>query len=123
MRLGKVTPPSSTGVKSWAVMTVLWSAKALAADRRPGFVAQPLLDQAASDGIAARHEERAVLGQVLRPELLAAQPARGLELGLVDVIVERLGFGVEADHHRGGERPGLRRAVGHVLHAHPHLLV
>ena len=38
-------------------------------------------------------------------------------------IVERFGLGVEADHHRGGERPGLRGAVGDVLHAHPHLLV
>ena len=35
-------------------------------------MAQPLLDQAAGDRIAARHEEGAVLGQVLGPQLLTA---------------------------------------------------
>src|SRR6266852_2627476 len=121
MRLGSVTPPISTGVKSWAVMVVLFGGST--ADRRSGLMAEPFLDQAAGDGIAARHEERTVLGQVLRPQLIAAEPQCAFELGFVDAEVEPFGLGVEADHHRGGKRPGLRRTVGHVLHLDLDLLV
>src|SRR5882672_11005324 len=38
---------------------------ALAGYRRSGFVPKPFFDQSAGDGIAARHEERAILGHVL----------------------------------------------------------
>src|SRR5262249_31228297 len=96
---------------------------ALAGDRRAGFVAQPFLDQAAGDRIAARPAERAVLGHVLGLKLLAGHPARAFELRFVDVVIERFGLGVEADHHRGGERPGLRGTIGDVLHPDLHLLV
>ena len=66
----------------------------------------------------------AVLGQVLRPQLLAAQPARALSSSdSLTLEVERLGLGMEADHHRGGKRPGLRGTVDDVLHPHLDLLV
>src|SRR5262245_1011378 len=100
--------------RSQSQRSVTPTAPALAGDRRAGFVAQPLLDQAAGDRIAARHEERAVLGHVLGLKLLSGHPARAFELRFVDVVIERFGLGVEADHHRGGERPGLRGTVGEV---------
>src|SRR5262249_32261140 len=96
---------------------------ALAGDRPARFAAQPFLDQAAGDRIAARHEERAVLGHVLGLKLLTGHPARAFELRFVDVVIERFGLGVEADHHRGGERPGLRGTIGDVLHPDLHHLL
>src|SRR5437660_927275 len=114
-----MTPPPAARAPPLAMRGEEW----LATDRRSGLVSQPFLDQAAGNGIATRHEERAVLGQVLRPQLLARQPARAFELRFVDAEIERLGLGMKADHHRGRERPGLRRTVDHVPDAHFDFLV
>src|SRR5471032_1128824 len=95
----------------------------LSADGWTRFVAEPLLDQPSRDRIAARHEERPILGQVLRPQLLAAQPARLREFVEIDLVVERLGLGMEADHDGGGKRPRLRGAIGDVLYPHLDLFI
>src|SRR5690348_4202903 len=75
--------------------------------------AQPILDEAPGDRIAARQAE--VVAVLVRAQEVAVEPARILELALIHSDVAAPRAGVEAQHDRGGKRPGLRGMVGDLI--------
>src|SRR6185437_2419541 len=77
--------------------------------------------QPAGDRIAARQAEFLVIPMV--PDEVALEPARVLQLVAVDGDRRAARLGGEAQHDRGGERPGLRGMIAHLADNDAGLLV
>src|SRR5580658_7180114 len=81
---------------------------------------QPILDESPRDRVAARQAERVVV--LMRENEAALEPARVLELAMVDTDLAVARPRMEAQHDRGRKRPGLRRMVGDLVDADSGLL-
>ena len=79
-----------------------------------GGTAEPILNQSPGDRIAARQPEIVVVGMRQHPVTL--EPARVLELAVIDRNRCGRGLGIETEHDIGGERPRLRGMVMHRRH-------
>src|SRR5690606_16561748 len=80
---------------------------------------QPGTDQPESDRIPPRHRD-AELAWIL--DLLPRQPTRIFELDRIDPQLGGTRLGMEAQHQRARERPGLRAHVADVLDRDSHFL-